>query len=58
MAIQTLKQAFTTDVAPILARRAPTRAAPSIRRGLPRGGYRARVAEERPAVSGGGGGIV
>jgi L-rhamnose isomerase/sugar isomerase len=59
MAAQTLKRAYTADVAPILAR---TR--------VDKGGaidpiatyraskYRAKVAAERPAVAGGGGGLV
>jgi L-rhamnose isomerase/sugar isomerase len=59
MAAQTLKRAYTADVAPILARAR-----------LDKGGaidpiatyraskYRAKVAAERPAVAGGGGGLV
>lgn len=59
MASQTLKRAFTTDVAPILAK-ARLAAGGAIHpvatyRGS---GYRAKVAKERPAVKGGGGGIV
>jgi L-rhamnose isomerase / sugar isomerase len=60
MALATLKQAFTTDVAPILAmarRRAGGAVDPV---GAYRAsGYRARKAQERPAPAGGrGGGIV
>jgi L-rhamnose isomerase/sugar isomerase len=59
MALQTLKQAFTTDVGPILAmarRRAGGAVDPV---GTYRAsGYRARKAEERPSRGGGGSGIV
>ena len=59
MATTTLKVAFRTDVEPILAM-ARVRAGGAIDpvatyRGA---GYRAAVAAVRPAVSGGGGGIV
>ena len=60
MALQTLKQAFTTDVAPILAmarRRAGGAIDPVAT--FRASGYRARKAKERPAAAGGrGGGIV
>jgi L-rhamnose isomerase/sugar isomerase len=59
MALQTLKQAFTTDVGPILAmarRRAGGAIDPV---GTYRAsGYRARKAEERPSSGGSGSGIV
>ncbi|MFO1143433.1 MAG: L-rhamnose catabolism isomerase [Amaricoccus sp.] len=59
MASQALKAAFRTDVEPILARARSDKGAAidpvSVYR---RSGYRARVAAERPAVAGGGGGIV
>ncbi len=59
MALQTFKQAFTADVAPILAmvrRRAGGALDPV---GVHRAsGYRQRKAEERPARGGGGSGIV
>jgi L-rhamnose isomerase/sugar isomerase len=59
LAAQTLKQAFTTDVAPILAearRRSGGAVDPvAVYRAS---GYRARKANERPAVTAGGGGIV
>ena len=59
MAAQTLKRAFTTDVAPILAKaRAGKGGAIDPVATYRASKYRARVAEERPAVSGGGGGIV
>ena len=60
MALQTLKQAFTTDVSPILAM-ARLRSGGAIDPvGAYRAsGYRARKAQERPAETGGhGGGIV
>ena len=60
MALQALKQAFTTDVAPILAM-ARHRAGGAIDpvATFRASGYRASKAQERPAVSGGrGGGIV
>jgi L-rhamnose isomerase/sugar isomerase len=59
MAAQTLKRAFTTDVAPILARvRADHGGAIDPVAAYRAAGYRAKVARERPAVAGGGGGIV
>jgi L-rhamnose isomerase/sugar isomerase len=59
MAAQTLKRAFTTDVAPIIAKaRAGKGGAIDPVATYRASKYRARVAEERPAVSGGGGGIV
>ena len=59
MAAQTLKRAYTTDVAPILAKvRADRGGAIAPVAAYRASGYRARVARERPAVSGGGGGIV
>jgi L-rhamnose isomerase/sugar isomerase len=60
MALQTLKQAFTTDVSPILAV-ARQRAGGAIDpvAAYRASGYRARKAQERPAPAGGrGGGIV
>ena len=59
LALQTLKQAFTTDVAPILAM-ARKRAGGAIDPvGAYRAsGYRQRKAEERPAVEGRSAGIV
>lgn len=59
MAAQTLKAAFRTDVEPILAM-ARMRAGGAIDpvATFRASGYRARVAAERPAVSGAGGGIV
>jgi len=59
MASETLKAAFRTDVGPLLAE-ARKRAGGAIDPvGVFRAsGYRARVASERPAVSGAGGGIV
>jgi len=59
VALQTLKQAFTTDVAPILAmarRRAGGAVDPVA--AYRASGYRRRKAEERPAVAGRGAGIV
>ena len=59
MATQTLKAAFRTDVEPILAMaRLQIGRRDRSGRGLSRSGYRAKVAAERPAVAGGGGGIV
>ena len=59
MAAQTLKRAFTTDVAPILAKaRADNGGAIDPITAYRASGYRARVATERPAQKGGGGGIV
>jgi L-rhamnose isomerase / sugar isomerase len=59
MATATLKQAFRTDVEPILAMaRLEKGAAIDPVAAFRAAGYRARVADERPAVSGGGGGIV
>ncbi|CAN5255830.1 L-rhamnose catabolism isomerase [soil metagenome] len=59
MAAQTLKRAFTTDVAPILAKaRAGKGGAIDPVATYRASKYRARVAAERPPVSGGGGGIV
>ncbi|WP_417719714.1 L-rhamnose catabolism isomerase [Salipiger sp.] len=59
MAAATLKSAFRTDVEPILAmaRRDAGGAIDPVAT-FRAAGYRARVAEERPAVSGAGGGIV
>jgi L-rhamnose isomerase / sugar isomerase len=59
MANQVLKQAFTTDVAPILAKvRADKGGAIDPVATYRAAKYRQRVAAERPAVSGAGGGIV
>ncbi len=59
MANQTLKQAFTTDVAPILARVRADKGGAIDPVGAYRAAkYRRKVAAERPAVSGAGGGIV
>lgn len=59
MATTTLKAAFRTDVEPILAMaRVGKGAAIDPVAAYRRSGYRARVADERPAVAGGGGGIV
>jgi L-rhamnose isomerase/sugar isomerase len=59
MAARTLKRAFTTDVAPILAKaRADKGGAIDPVATYRASNYRARVAAERPAVSGVGGGIV
>ncbi|WP_046119881.1 L-rhamnose catabolism isomerase [Ensifer aridi] len=59
MASETLKAAFRTDVEPILAMaRLESGGAIAPVATYRAGGYRARVASERPAVSGGGGGIV
>lgn len=59
MATHTLKQAFRTDVEPILAM-ARLQAGGSIDpiQNYRASGYRQKVGEERPAVSGAGGGIV
>ena len=59
VALQSLKQAFTTDVGPILAmarRRAGGAVDPVA--AYRASGYRARKAAERPAAAGGGAGIV
>jgi L-rhamnose isomerase/sugar isomerase len=59
MAAQTLKRAFTTDVSPILAKvRADQGGAIDPVAAYRASGYRAKVARERPAISGSGGGIV
>jgi L-rhamnose isomerase/sugar isomerase len=59
MASQTLKRAFTTDVSPILARsRADGGGAIDPIGTFRASKYRAKVAAERPAAKGGGGGIV
>ncbi|SES24048.1 L-rhamnose isomerase / sugar isomerase [Tranquillimonas rosea] len=59
MATTTLKRAFRTDVEPILAMaRLEKGAAIDPVAAYRASGYRARVAEERPASAGGGGGIV
>ena len=59
MATTTLKTAFRTDVEPILAMaRHHKGAAVDPVAAFRRSGYRARVAAERPAVTGGNGGIV
>ncbi|WP_085031674.1 L-rhamnose catabolism isomerase [Ensifer aridi] len=59
MASETLKAAFRTDVEPILAMaRLESGGAIAPVATYRASGYRARVASERPAVSGGGGGIV
>jgi len=59
MASQTLKRAFTTDVLPILAKvRADKGGAIHPVGAYRASGYRAKVARERPAAKGGGGGIV
>lgn len=59
MASQTLKRAFTTDVAPILSKaRLDAGGAIHPVSTYRASGYRARIAKERPAVKGGGGGIV
>jgi L-rhamnose isomerase/sugar isomerase len=59
MAAQTLKHAYTTDVAPILAKvRADKGGAIHPVGAYRASGYRAAVARKRPAVKGGGGGIV
>ena len=59
MATTTLKSAFRTDVEPILAMaRHDKGAAIDPVAAFRRSGYRARVAAERPAVTGGSGGIV
>jgi L-rhamnose isomerase / sugar isomerase len=59
MATGTLKVAFRTDVEPILAMaRHEKGAAIDPVATFRSSGYRSKVAEERPAVAGGGGGIV
>jgi len=59
MAAQTLKRAFTTDVLPILAKARADKGGAIHPIGAYRAsGYRAKVARERPAAKGGGGGIV
>ncbi len=59
MASETLKAAFRTDVEPILAEaRRRTGGAIDPIAAYRTSGYRRKVAEERPAVSSGGGGIV
>lgn len=59
MATQTLKAAYRTDVEPILAMaRLRTGGAVDPIAAYREAGYRAKVAAERPAVAGGGGGIV
>ncbi|RWN98317.1 L-rhamnose catabolism isomerase [Mesorhizobium sp.] len=59
MATQTLKSAYRTDVEPILAMaRLNTGGAIDPVATYRAAGYRAKVAAERPAVAGGGGGIV
>jgi L-rhamnose isomerase/sugar isomerase len=59
MATQTLKAAYRTDVEPILAMaRLEAGGAIDPVAAYRTAGYRARVAEERPAVAGGSGGIV
>jgi L-rhamnose isomerase/sugar isomerase len=59
MAAQTLKRAFVTDVGPILAKvRADKGGAIDAVAIYRASKYRAKVAAERPVVSGGGGGIV
>jgi L-rhamnose isomerase/sugar isomerase len=59
MAAQTLKRAFTLDVAPILAKaRAENGGAIDPVATYRAAGYRAKVGRERPTVTGGSGGIV
>lgn len=59
MAAQTLKQAFRTDVDPILKQaRAQSNGAIDPVAAYRHSGYRVRVAKDRPMVSGAGGGIV
>ncbi|HEV7320757.1 MAG TPA: L-rhamnose catabolism isomerase [Ensifer sp.] len=59
MATETLKAAFRTDVEPILAMaRLESGGAVAPVSAYRASGYRAKVAKERPAVAGGGGGIV
>jgi L-rhamnose isomerase/sugar isomerase len=59
MATQTLKVAYRTDVEPILAMaRLKSGGAIDPVEAYRASGYRARVAAERPAIAGGGGGIV
>jgi L-rhamnose isomerase/sugar isomerase len=59
MAAQTLKRAYTADVAPILARARHDKGGAIDPIATYRASkYRAKVAAERPAVAGGGGGLV
>jgi L-rhamnose isomerase/sugar isomerase len=59
MAMQTLKAAYTTDVAPILAQaRAKKGGAIDPVAVYRASGYRKAAAKARPAVTGSGGGIV
>jgi L-rhamnose isomerase/sugar isomerase len=59
MATQTLKVAYRTDVEPILAMaRLQSGGAIDPVAAYRAAGYRAKVAAERPAVTGGSGGIV
>jgi L-rhamnose isomerase/sugar isomerase len=59
MASETLKHAFRTDVEPILAMaRLEKGAAIDPVAAYRASGYRAKVAAERPAITGSGGGIV
>jgi len=59
MAAQTLKEAFRTDVEPVLAMaRLEAGGAIDPVAAFRASGYRAKVSDERPAVSGAGGGIV
>jgi L-rhamnose isomerase/sugar isomerase len=59
MAAQTLKRAYTADVAPILARARVDKGGAIDPIATYRASkYRAKVAAERPAVAGGGGGLV
>ncbi len=59
LAAQTLKRGFTTDVSPILAEARRRKGGAIDPVGVYRAsGYRERKANERPAVAGGGGGIV
>ena len=59
MASETLKTAFRTDIEPILAMaRLESGGAVAPVATYRKSGYRAKVAAERPAVAGGGGGIV
>ena len=59
MASEELKRAFRTDVSPLLAQvRVDKGGAADPVAAFRASGYRARVAAERPAVTGGGGGIV
>src|SRR5690606_2602675 len=59
LAYETLKQAFRTDVEPILAMaRLERGGAINPVAAIRASGYRKRVGDERPAVTGSGGGIV